>query len=44
MKKHAKDAGIGRLRFFGKIRGTDNDYYICEGEIEPDGEVEVPDG
>lgn len=28
----AADSGSGKLRFFGKIRGTDNDYYIAEGE------------
>ena len=28
----AADSGAGKLRFFGKIRGTDNDYYIAEGE------------
>ena len=34
LKKLAADSGAGKLKFFGKIRGTDNDYYIAEGEIE----------
>ena len=44
MKKLAADSGAGKLRFFGKIRGTDNDYYIAEGEVGEgeDGEVERP--
>ena len=32
MKKLAADSGAAKLRFFGKIRGTDNDYYVAEGE------------
>ena len=38
MKKLAGDVGAGRIRFFGKIRGTDNDYYVAEGEVEGGGE------
>lgn len=34
LKKLAADSGAGKLKFFGKIRGTDNDYYVAEGEIE----------
>jgi len=34
MKKLAGDSGAAKLRFFGKIRGTDNDYYVVEGEVE----------
>jgi radial spoke head protein 4/6 len=30
----AASSGAGKLRFFGKIRGTDNDYYVVEGELE----------
>lgn len=36
----AGESGAGKLRFFGKIRGTDNDYYIAEGEVEGGGEEE----
>ena len=32
MKKLAADSGATKLRFFGKIRGTENDYYIAEAE------------
>lgn len=28
------DSGVSKLRFFGKIRGTENDYYVAEGELE----------
>ena len=34
MKKLAADSGAGKLRFFGKIRGTEKDYYVAEGELE----------
>lgn len=30
----AAQTGAGKLRFFGKIRGTENDYYVVEGEVE----------
>lgn len=30
----AGDQGVAKIRFFGKIRGTENDYYIAEGEQE----------
>ena len=30
----AADTSAAKLKFFGKIRGTENDYYIAEGEIE----------
>lgn len=32
MKKLAADSGATKLRFFGKIRGTENDYYVAEAE------------
>ena len=35
---HAAASGAGRTRFFGKIRGTDNDYYIAECEVEGGGD------
>mmetsp|Transcript_40301 Transcript_40301/g.61500 ORF Transcript_40301/g.61500 Transcript_40301/m.61500 type:complete len:267 (-) Transcript_40301:439-1239(-) len=34
MKKLSGEAGVAKLRFFGKIRGTEQDYYIVEGEAE----------
>jgi radial spoke head protein 4/6 len=34
LKKLAADSGAGKLRFFGKIRGTEKDYYVAEGELE----------
>jgi radial spoke head protein 4A len=40
----AADSGAGRLRFFGKIRDTENDYYIAEGELEGGGEEEGEEG
>lgn len=30
----ATDSAATRLKFFGKIRGTEHDYYIAEGEVE----------
>jgi len=32
LKKLAADSGATKLRFFGKIRGTENDYYVAEAE------------
>ena len=29
---------LAKLRFFGKIRGTDHDYFIAEGEVEGGGD------
>jgi radial spoke head protein 4/6 len=40
LKKLAADSGAAKLKFFGKIRGTDNDYYIAEGEVEGGEEAE----
>lgn len=37
----ADDSGASRLRFFGKIRGADNDYYVAEGELDGGGDEEV---
>ena len=31
LKKLAIDSGAGNIRFFGKINGTQADYYIAEG-------------
>ena len=44
MKKLSGDSGANRLRFWGKIRGTNTDYYVAEGEVEggEEGEEERP--
>ena len=34
LKKLSTDSGVPRIRFFGKIRGTEKDYYIAEGEAD----------
>lgn len=34
LKKLSGDTGAGKLRFFGKIRGSQNDYYVAEGEVD----------
>lgn len=41
MKKLAGDSGAQRLRFFGKIRGTEQDYYIAEGEVDGGDDEEI---
>ena len=38
LKQLAGDSGAAKLRFFGKIRGTEHDYYIAEGELEGGGD------
>jgi len=42
----AGDSGATNIRFFGKIYGTEKDYYIAEGTLEgdepADGEEEKP--
>jgi radial spoke head protein 4/6 len=47
LKKLAGDSGAAKLKFWGKIRGTDNDYYVAEGEVEAGeeegGEERAPD-
>lgn len=40
LKQLATESGAQKLRFFGKIRGTEQDYYIAEGEVDGDGEEE----
>jgi len=30
----AIDSGAGNVRFFGKIHGTEQDYYVAEGTLE----------
>ena len=32
LKKLAGDSGAAKLKFWGKIRGTDNDYYVAEAK------------
>lgn len=34
LKKLAKDSGASMCRFFGKIVGTEKDYYIAETQVE----------
>lgn len=43
-QKLATDSGAGNIRFFGKIHGTQADYYVAEGTFEgdEDGEEERP--
>jgi hypothetical protein len=38
LKKLATDSGAKNVRFFGKIYGTEKDYYIAEGSLEGDDE------
>ena len=40
LKQLATDSGAAKLKFFGKIRGTEQDYYIAEGEVEGEDEGE----
>lgn len=34
LKVLAKESGAGQIRFFGKINGTEKDYYVAEGTLE----------
>ena len=34
LKTLAKETGAGFIRFFGKISGTERDYYVAEGTVE----------
>ena len=34
LKQLTKDSGAGSIRFFGKIAGTEKDYYVAEGTLE----------
>lgn len=34
LKTLAKESGAGFIRFFGKISGTQRDYYVAEGTLE----------
>ena len=38
LKKLATESGAGNIRFFGKIYGTEKDYYIAEGTLEGEDE------
>lgn len=46
LKKLAVDSGAANVRFFGKITGTQQDYYVAEGTLEggdeDGGDVEKP--
>lgn len=39
----ALDTGSGNIRFFGKIHGTQSDYYIAEGQEGTEDEGEKPE-
>jgi hypothetical protein len=30
----AKESGAGYIRFFGKINGTEKDYFVAEGSLD----------
>lgn len=34
LKQLSKESGAGFIRFFGKISGTEKDYYVAEGTLE----------
>lgn len=34
LKKLATESSAGNVRFFGKIYGTEKDYYVAEGTLE----------
>lgn len=34
MQTLSKESGAGFIRFFGKISGTEKDYYVAEGALE----------
>lgn len=34
LKQLSKESGAGFIRFFGKITGTERDYYVAEGTLE----------
>ncbi len=34
LKQLAKESGAGFIRFFGKINGTEKDYYVAEGSLD----------
>ncbi len=42
IKKLALDTKAKRIRFFGKIYGRDNDYYIAEGVSNDNISDELP--
>ena len=43
LKKLTAENGISNLRLWGKILGTEKDYYIAEGQSEaPESGAEVP--
>lgn len=43
LKKLAQDSGAGNVTFFGKIYGSEKDYYVAEGTLEG-GEEEAEGG
>ena len=38
MMKLLSSSGASQMRFWGKIKGTEFDYYIAEGKLEGGGE------
>mmetsp|Transcript_17763 Transcript_17763/g.30076 ORF Transcript_17763/g.30076 Transcript_17763/m.30076 type:complete len:135 (-) Transcript_17763:637-1041(-) len=40
MKQLIQKTGAGQLRFWGRVRGTEKDYYIAEGTLEAGEPVE----
>lgn len=34
MQNLGKSSGATKLRFWGKVTGTEKDYFICEGSAE----------
>lgn len=43
LKKLSAQVSATSLTFFGKITGTDSDYYIAEGTVEGEEEAEGED-
>ena len=41
LKKLSQETSAGNVRFFGKIYGTEKDYYIAEGTLEGGDEEQV---
>jgi hypothetical protein len=38
LKNHVMKSGASSIRLWGKIRGTNGDYFIAEGALEATGE------
>ena len=44
LKKLAKNSGSPSIKLWGKIKGTEQDYYVAEGSLAADEGAEVPEG